>query len=427
MDLLSFCLDISIAAVQYLFLLHLMDARATVRSAVLYGLLWGLCALTARMFSFAGITALLQILLMYAAARAILHVSNVRSWLDALLIICITELSVGTISSLQFLMLPPFFGEPAFETGRIFTAVAAVLLTAGACWAAGRLLPSSAIQRQQAVLLLIPLLFFCCAEIFLLQTVYAEAPGFFSPALLHIHLGIFLLQLLGFASLFWIWWAWRQAQNAWESQVAMEVLTQAAQAQRKYVTEIRHRYDQTKSVRHDFRNHLLALDGLLGAGRPEEARAYLAKIDASVQTAILSLYTGNPVVDVLLSEKFRQAQEAGITTAIEGTLPPGPEDFDLCVLFANALDNAIHACVDVSGDKSICVACTRQGDFLLIRIKNSCLPGAVETIGTGLRNMQTVAEKYHGTLRTRCVGATYLLEVLLHISARPDDSSEHFC
>lgn len=241
-------------------------------------------------------------------------------------------------------------------------------------------------------------------------------PGLFTAAVISLHLGIFLMQLLGFAALFSTLWACRHVQKAWENQLAVEALSQASQAQRVYVEEARRRYSQTKAVRHDFKNHLLILDGLLAAGRVQEARAYLSKLDAAVQTSSLPAYTGNPVVDVLLSEKIRQAQDADIRVMTEGTLSSGPEDFDLCVLFANAMDNAIQACEKLRSEKMISISCIRQGEVLLIRGRNTCVPGIRGLPGTGLRNIQAAAEKYDGTLRTRLEGNTYLPEVLLHIS-----------
>ena len=54
--------------------------------------------------------------------------------------------------------------------------------------------------------------------------------------------------------------------------------------------------------------------------------------------------TGNPVVDILLGEKLGLAKDLAAEVSLVLPKPCGIDNFDLCVLFANALDNAITAC-----------------------------------------------------------------------------------
>jgi len=77
---------------------------------------------------------------------------------------------------------------------------------------------------------------------------------------------------------------------------------------------------------------------------------------------------GNLVVDIMLGEKLGLGKAAGISTEVSLRLPKpcGIDDFDLCVIFANALDNAIHACQAVKGAKSIRISGEWQGDFYVI-------------------------------------------------------------
>lgn len=152
------------AVVQYLFILRLTKNCVRIGTAVPYALLWTLCVLAAPAFQLTGFSALLQLLIIYVTARGILRASGPVSWFGALLTVCITELAVGTGSSLQVLLLPQFLGSTAFEPLRILTAAATVLLAAGACALACRLFPDSSVQQHQTVLLLIPLLFFCCTH-----------------------------------------------------------------------------------------------------------------------------------------------------------------------------------------------------------------------------------------------------------------------
>ena len=49
------------------------------------------------------------------------------------------------------------------------------------------------------------------------------------------------------------------------------------------------------------------------------------------------------MVDILLSEKLGLAKEITAEVSLLLPRPCGMDDFDLCVIFANALDNAINA------------------------------------------------------------------------------------
>ena len=99
------------------------------------------------------------------------------------------------------------------------------------------------------------------------------------------------------------------------------------------------------------------------------------------------------------------------------------DDFDLCVIFANALDNAINACQAIQGAKLIRVRGERQGDFYMLAFENTCSDEPLPPAGTGLSNIKAVAEKYHGAMLTEKSGQQFSLHVLLNISLHPESIS----
>ena len=82
---------------------------------------------------------------------------------------------------------------------------------------------------------------------------------------------------------------------------------------------------------------------------------------------------------------------------------------DLCVIFANALDNAIAAC------RSIRITGRQQGDFYLLAFENTCLEGPLPPAGTGLANIRAAAEKYRGAVLAEKEGGRFTLNVLLNV------------
>lgn len=85
------------------------------------------------------------------------------------------------------------------------------------------------------------------------------------------------------------------------------------------------------------------------------------------------------------------------------------------MIFANALDNAIHACRLAGGEKKIRITGERQGDFYALRFENTCSEGEHFRSGTGLSNIRTVAEKYHGAMLTGKADGRFSLDVLLNV------------
>jgi len=190
----------------------------------------------------------------------------------------------------------------------------------------------------------------------------------------------------------------------------------AARAQRAYLAGAQARSEQTRAFRHDIRNHLSVLDGLLRRGELEAGRAYLSKLEAVSASLTGPYQTGSPVVDILLGEKLGLAPEITAEVALVLPQPCGIDEPDLCVIFANALDNAVAACRAGGDAPFLRVAGQRQGDFYLLTFENTCPEGPLPPPGTGLASLRAAAGKYRGAVQTEKAGGRFTLSVLLDIS-----------
>ena len=115
----------------------------------------------------------------------------------------------------------------------------------------------------------------------------------------------------------------------------------------------------------------------------------------------------------------------GVTAEVSLLWPreSGVDDFDLCVIFANALDNALRACLAAPETGFIQVTGRRQGSFYRLSFENTCTPGPLPPMGIGLRNVKAAAEKYRGAVLAEKEGSRFRLHVLLNISEPPGDRS----
>ena len=66
----------------------------------------------------------------------------------------------------------------------------------------------------------------------------------------------------------------------------------------------------------------------------------------------------------------------------------------------------------------------RRMNFILLEIENSCQKKGLFRKGTGLLNIQTIAEKYHGAMNIKAQNNSFLLSVLLIIPPHSESISQ---
>ncbi len=359
------------------------------------------------------------LLILYGMCRLALRSRRAVSCAAAIFAVYIFQLSFGVVNSAEAMLFPHMVGKQLLYPLLLLATLAAFAICA-CCYAAVLHFLSLPRERETpyAGLLLFPGLFSFAAELYILHTSYSALPCFVSLKEAGKHGALLLMQILGLGALLCTLYAYQRLCRSLRAQAAYQSLSQAAQAQKAYIAEARARYEQTKAFRHDIQNHLSVLDGLLSGGKLEEAKAYLQKMETVSSALSFPHRTGNPVVDILLGEKLGLAKANGIAAEVSLLLPKpcGADDFDLCVIFANALDNAIRACQAVEGAKSIHISGERQGDFYMLAFENTCADGPASPMGTGLANIQSVAEKYHGAMLAEKKDRHFSLNVLLNIS-----------
>ncbi len=382
--------------------------------AAYLGLLCAVDAVSVRLALDGMLSAGICVLLLYSVNRLALGNPRFVSWTAAVLSVYISQLSFGVINSIESAVFPGFIGSPLLYP-LLLAALAASFAVCACCYAAVLKLLSLK-EDPYLGLLLFPGLFFLAAELYILHTSYSFSVSSLSQENAGKHGALLFLQVMGLAALLCTLYAYRHLCRGFQAQAALRSLTQAAEAQRVYIAEAQKRYEQTRAFRHDIKNHLSVLSGLLNGGKPEESKTYLKKLETVSEALSFPYQTGNPVVDILLGEKLGLAQ--GITAEVSLHLPQscGMDDFDLCVIFANALDNAIQACQSGGGTPSIRITGKRQGDFYMLTFENTCSDGPLPPAGTGLSNIRAAAEKYRGAVLTEKADGRFSLNVLLNIS-----------
>lgn len=421
MDWFNLCLDgitlFFLSILHIRFLCRLTDKQERSYQIGIYFLLLCILQLIAvAAFLSANLSILLQLLLLVGISHWLLKITPPLSFVASLLALYVSQLSFGMVNSLEAIFFPAFLGRPILSLLLLLAILVSFILCTCCYTLVLKLLTFREHKfRPYLWILLLPVLFFFCTELYILQTAYQDLPAA-SEALKHFLL--LSLQALGLGALLCLLYAYWRLCSAFLAQASLHSLTQAANAQKTYIQEAKMRYEATRAFRHDIRNHLLVVNSLLHADKQQEAQEYLKKIDAAASSLSFPYHTGNPIVDTLLEEKLETARLHQIQTEVFLTLPNTDhiDDFDLCVIFSNALDNAIKACQSIEEHPYIFVTGERQGDFYRIEFKNICSSDPLPPIGTGLANIQAAAEKYHGTIMIEKTDNTFCLNVLLNIS-----------
>lgn len=105
---------------------------------------------------------------------------------------------------------------------------------------------------------------------------------------------------------------------------------------------------EMRKQRHDFKNHLQVIYSLLELNEPNEAIAYIDRVNADLSHVQSSLKTIHPAVNALIAAKKNDADEAGImfTLNVQTDLEKLPvPSYEICRALSNLIDNAFDALI----------------------------------------------------------------------------------
>ncbi len=349
---------------------------------------------------------------------------------------------VNSLMNLPYPWLPAFFHEPGNIAAMLICEAASFLLSGFCYYIVYRYFsrdvlypvdalcpadaPDTTMGMQQMFLIFVPILMIFIMSNYIGAIEYdfqfeilvdkGPAAHFFS------HGQMLAMYFLGLASLFCILFSYKKLQQIFRLSTEISLLEQQEHSLTQYVEEAKTHYDETKSFRHDIRNHIAVVKNLLRSGKLEEAVSYMEDMDDMAEKMSFPCSTNNPVVDILVGNKLGIAKGMGIDVDCSLLLPYpcSMRDIDICIVLSNALDNAIQAVknLDDSIEKYIRVSGRIQGDFLMMEIENSFHGKGAFKKGTGLSNVNAVAEKYGGAMSIETQENVFILHVLLIIPQR---------
>ena len=205
-----------------------------------------------------------------------------------------------------------------------------------------------------------------------------------------------------------------------EDHQRLEQADKLASLRESYYQNLQREDRQVRTLRHDLRNHLTVVQGLLEQGETERASRYLGEIAASPAMGGRRKLCENETANVVLAAKAEAMEQMGLTGDFAVSLPRelSMADTDLCALLGNALDNAMEAAVQTV-DRRITVRCRTEKGLFMLRVENAVAgevrPDLATTKadksahGFGLAGMREIAQRCGGSLETRVQGGRFEL------------------
>lgn len=231
--------------------------------------------------------------------------------------------------------------------------------------------------------------------------------------------------------LFW-WTSVRLNENA-----EMRQQNTVLNMEQKRYEELRSYMDETRTLRHDFRQHIRVITELTANGEYEELKDYVKQFSGILRKGYTP-FCANMAVDAVASHYANLAETKNTKMEWDLRLPkdlPIPET-EFCAMLGNLLENALNATEKVPEEKRrIDVISSMLTDTMLglsvnnpytgkVRFDRDHLPiSLVPGHGVGMSSVAATVKRYNGSLDITAKDGIFTVDIMLY-PPKPADSSE---
>ncbi|MBQ7379595.1 MAG: ATP-binding protein [Clostridia bacterium] len=202
-----------------------------------------------------------------------------------------------------------------------------------------------------------------------------------------------------------------QLQVLLKSKYELNLMQERMAFEKSRVDEASVIWRNIRQVKHDLKNHFSVMRGQLGNGDVEACKAYIAKLDRTVDNMGNMINSGNSVIDYLINSKLSGLE--GVEVLISGYVGSyhDVDDVDLACILGNVLDNATEALHQVEGERRIELLFLQRKANRIIICKNSIKESVLannrslkstkessDMHGIGHQIVENTVKKYHGLI-----------------------------
>ncbi len=237
-----------------------------------------------------------------------------------------------------------------------------------------------------------------------------------------------VFQIMSFLTILAVITIYGQIKLKKDEEFGQNLLAGQVRDLKEHINEVEKLYQDIRGMKHDLNNHIQILQNLYEKGEHAQARNYLEDMKEDYSRNELDVKTGNPITDILIMQKRKDAEAANIVMTEKFIFPNhgNASAYDISIILNNVLTNAIEAAAN-SKEKYVDIKSRMRNDIYFIEVRNSFdgilvideESGIPETTkkgeghGLGLRNVKKVVEKYFGAVSMIQEGKEVRLTVMM--------------
>lgn len=234
---------------------------------------------------------------------------------------------------------------------------------------------------------------------------------------------VLLLIAFSYTTIFQTLYGQMTVSRAQERQRILEA--QASMMERRAL-EVRQTEEKLAIERHDLRHRFQTVASLVEQGNQEAAMEYIGASQKVLDETQHPRFCQNVILDAILRSYFEQASQMGIEVETHLAIPDHlPMDAtELSTVFANALENAIHACGKLpQEERQIVFTCVTEPQFMFevanpyqgqVKFGPDGLPlSKRDGHGIGIRSILAFGEKHDAICRFRAENGWFRVQMAL--------------
>lgn len=220
------------------------------------------------------------------------------------------------------------------------------------------------------------------------------------------------------------WWVAKKLTETAQLQHSYDLLQME---EKQYRNTLRY-LQETSTIRHDFRQHILYINELLEQGKTDKLKDYLSPIiDKTNRTR--RVICKNPAVDAIANHYDEIARSKNVTVHwafdLDENLPIS--EADMCAVMGNLVENAIQAAAQLEDERRsvsvsiglikpktlvICIENAYKGRLTLD--KNGLPTVKKKNHGIGLRSVRNTVERYGGSMEIETHNQIFKVSILMY-------------
>jgi len=196
--------------------------------------------------------------------------------------------------------------------------------------------------------------------------------------------------------------------------------------QEEYYSSLLKNEEYTRRLRHDINHHLSAISQLISSEQYIETKDYISELVEVSDTVNIKADTGNRIINIVINDLWNGINDIKLKWIGLVSDKILMSDLEICVVFSNILKNAIESTRKCQKNRVIEMVVKKTNSAIYIKCSNPISAPIIirdgrpattkrnkSLHGLGLVNVESVVEKYSGSITYDTQNNQFVLEIVL--------------